>query len=94
MITPSANTPAQRPHRKRLTVKKNPPGPQAAIGPNSHRGAPIDAHLREALIRNAAYFRAANRGFFPGQEIQDWLAAEAEIDRKLANGEMPHGLGD
>lgn len=35
------------------------------------------------LIAEAAYYRAQARGFAPGQETEDWLQAEAEIDRKL-----------
>ena len=34
---------------------------------------------REAMIRTAAYFRAQSRGFAPGYEWEDWLAAEAEV---------------
>jgi hypothetical protein len=36
------------------------------------------------MIAEAAYFRAQLRGFLPGHEIEDWLAAEAEVDRQLA----------
>ncbi len=32
-----------------------------------------------AMISRAAYLRAAQRGFEPGHEVEDWLAAEAEI---------------
>jgi hypothetical protein len=39
---------------------------------------------RQALIAGAAYFRAARRGFEPGHELDDWLAAEAEVDQQLA----------
>ena len=35
---------------------------------------------REALIATAAYYRAQKRGFRPGHEIEDWLAAEREVD--------------
>jgi hypothetical protein len=37
---------------------------------------------RERLetIAVAAYFRAEKRGFAPGHEIDDWLAAEREIE--------------
>ena len=38
---------------------------------------------RLRLIAEAAYFRAAQRGFVPGQELEDWLAAEIEIDALL-----------
>jgi hypothetical protein len=36
---------------------------------------------REALIATAAYYRAEKRGFAPGYEQEDWLAAEREVDR-------------
>jgi hypothetical protein len=38
---------------------------------------------RHALIAEAAYFRAQRRGFEPGHEEEDWLAAEAEVDKRL-----------
>lgn len=33
------------------------------------------------MIAVAAYYRAERRGFEPGHELEDWLAAEAEIKR-------------
>ena len=30
-------------------------------------------------IAEAAYYRAAGRGFAPGRELEDWLEAEAQI---------------
>lgn len=42
--------------------------------------APLDSAAREALIRNAAYRRAEYRGFAPGHDLEDWLAAERDID--------------
>lgn len=38
---------------------------------------------RRRLIAEAAYFRAEQRGFVPGNEVEDWLAAEMEIDALL-----------
>jgi hypothetical protein len=35
---------------------------------------------RETLIATAAYYRAARRDFEPGHELDDWLAAEREIN--------------
>jgi hypothetical protein len=32
------------------------------------------------MIRDAAYFRAQARGFAPGREIEDWLAAEQDVE--------------
>jgi hypothetical protein len=41
---------------------------------------------RAALIAEAAFFRAEKRGFAPGSEVEDWLAAEAEVDATLLRG--------
>ena len=35
----------------------------------------------QAKVALAAYFIAEKRGFEPGHELEDWLAAEAEIER-------------
>ena len=36
------------------------------------------------LIAQAAYLKAEKRGFIPGFENQDWLEAEAEVERRLS----------
>lgn len=46
----------------------------------------IDPDRRRALIAEAAYFRAERRGFEPGHEVEDWVAAEAEVDTSLTIG--------
>ena len=46
----------------------------------------VDPQQRCALIARAAYFRAMQRGFSPGNELSDWLAAEAEVDAELLRG--------
>jgi len=38
---------------------------------------------RRAMIAEAAYLRAERRGFAPGHEGEDWLAAELEVDALL-----------
>jgi len=43
----------------------------AAVGPKD----------RYHSIAEAAYLRAEHRGFLPGCELQDWLEAEAEVDK-------------
>jgi len=35
------------------------------------------------MIAEGAYLRAERRGFAPGYEEEDWLAAEAEVDALL-----------
>lgn len=35
------------------------------------------------LIAEAAYFRAKQRGFEPGHELEDWVQAESEVLSRL-----------
>jgi Protein of unknown function (DUF2934) len=42
--------------------------------------------IRRAMIAEAAYFLAEKRGFSPGDEIQDWLEAESQIESLLRQG--------
>ena len=39
---------------------------------------------RQRMVAEAAYYRALQRGFTAGGEMDDWLAAEREIDRRFA----------
>ena len=41
---------------------------------------------RSRMITEAAYFRAERRGFAPGGDLEDWLRAEADIDRLIQSG--------
>src|SRR6185369_14893962 len=38
---------------------------------------------RRAMLAEGAYRRAEQRGFQPGHELDDWLAAEMELDQRL-----------
>jgi hypothetical protein len=53
---------------------------QSAPGPAAERANP---QIRETMVREAAYFRAEHRSFAPGMELEDWFAAEREIDAVL-----------
>jgi hypothetical protein len=44
---------------------------------------PLHHENRRASIAEAAYFKSERRGFVPGHEIEDWLAAEEEVDQRL-----------
>lgn len=39
---------------------------------------------RAVSISRLAYLKAERRGFAPGHELEDWLAAENEVDQRLA----------
>jgi hypothetical protein len=43
----------------------------------------ISPDQRRAMVAEAAYLRAERRGFVNGNEVEDWLAAEAEVDKLL-----------
>ena len=45
--------------------------------------ARVAPEVRRAMIAERAYLRAEKRGFTPGRETEDWLAAEVEIDSLL-----------
>jgi hypothetical protein len=55
-------------------------GSATGSGDRANR-ASAAADARERRIREAAYFNAERRGFAPGYEIEDWLAAEAALNR-------------
>jgi len=38
---------------------------------------------RQEMIAIAAYYRAESRGFNYGDEMQDWLEAEVEMDNRV-----------
>jgi hypothetical protein len=65
---------------------------RAPRGRKSSAETPVRAQLtpeaRRALVAETAYLRAERRGFAPGHETEDWLAAEAEVDALL---KVEHG---
>ena len=78
---PREKNPASTPAKKRAPRR-------AAATPVSAVNQPnfVDPQQRGMLIARAAYFRAMARGFAPGNEVADWLAAEAEVDAELLRG--------
>jgi hypothetical protein len=46
--------------------------------------ASVTEYERQQRIADNAYYRAERRHFAPGYELIDWFAAEAEVDRQLA----------
>ena len=43
----------------------------------------VDADTRRRLVAAEAYFLAERRGFAAGNELEDWVAAEAAVDSRL-----------
>jgi Protein of unknown function (DUF2934) len=61
-------------------VAKPPVEPDPGAAPE----APVEPAMRHQMIAEAAFFLAQSRGFTPSQELDDWLAAEREIERRLS----------
>lgn len=51
----------------------------AGMMANADAERSLEAPRKEELIAVAAYFRAEQRGFAPGNEMLDWFQAEAEF---------------
>lgn len=78
-----AETPEQKPApRKRAARAAAPKAETESVR------AEISAEARRGMIAEAAYLRAERRGFVPGYELEDWIAAESEVDALL---EADHG---
>lgn len=64
----------------RKTESHSPTGQRASAGAPRSEVSPEE---RRCMIAVAAYYRAERRSFAPGGELEDWCAAEAEIDQRL-----------
>jgi hypothetical protein len=53
-------------------------------------GHPAATNWRAEMIRHTAYLRSQRRLPCPGKELEDWLAAEREIDELIACGGAPY----
>ena len=58
-------------------------GATAAAPAARNASIEVTHEVRYRMICEAAYLRAERRGFMPGAEVEDWLAAEEEVDRLL-----------
>ena len=69
----------------RSTATRAPARPPKSA-PEQPATLPLSAEARRAMIAESAYLRAERRGFAPGHETEDWLAAEVEVDGLLRVG--------
>jgi hypothetical protein len=47
---------------------------------------------RRRMIETAAYLRAERRNFKAGHELEDWVAAEAEVNSRLSHAQKLVGI--
>jgi hypothetical protein len=59
----------------------NPPARREDVAANTR--SRLLPEERRRLIAETAYFIAERRGFSAGSELEDWLQAEAEVNRRL-----------
>lgn len=87
-VRPAATPPAaSAPPADQASQQRSRPAPaKAASVTGAATGITVSEDARRAMIEQAAYLRAERRGFSPGGEVEDWLAAEAEVDALLKAG--------
>ncbi len=78
-----ADAPAADRTRKRAAPKR--PAAEISAQAPSKQVRPTQEE-REVTIARIAYFRAEARGFAPGHELDDWYAAEAELEAQFEVG--------
>lgn len=81
--SPAVKATPKVPGRKPSTVAKPTRAKREAAGTPVMK---ISVQERETLVAQAAYFRAEKRGFAPGNELQDWYEAEAEVLQLIGGG--------
>ena len=82
--TPSHNTTSQQSRQKTSPVPPPAPARDENKSPRTlSNKLQVTSQEREQMIATLAYLRAEQRGFAPGQEQEDWLQAEAEVDRLI-----------
>jgi hypothetical protein len=54
----------------------------------THLREHIEPARRQAMVAEAAYYYAEHRGFEPGHELDDWLAAEDQVCAALSLADL------
>ena len=83
--TPSHNVTSQQARQKTAPVPPPAPARNENKSPRTLSSKPqVTSQEREQMIATRAYLRAEQRGFASGHEQEDWLQAEAEVDRLIS----------
>lgn len=86
MQTVSKSKGSKRSQQKKLSESRQETGATSISKAADGKAAltEVSSEERNQLIAEAAYFRAEQRNFAPGCELDDWLRAEAEIEMRLS----------
>ena len=89
-----AETKERRKTPRKVTPKAESRGVAARKTPAEERSVALDTALESSRragqsteelrrqIEEAAYYRAKQRGFEPGHELEDWIEAESEVRQR------------
>jgi Protein of unknown function (DUF2934) len=78
-------SPVKKPRRKAVASELTETAVMRVLESTESRtaGRAIDPEARRRLVAAEAYFLAERRGFAAGNEVADWVAAEAAVDSRL-----------
>jgi len=82
----AAKKDTERRAAERRAQPRSAPRNNATADPITYTGAgraDVSPEELRKLISEAAYYRAKQRGFEPGHEVEDWVQAEAEVMRRV-----------
>ncbi len=65
--------------KKPATVRKKAATAAATLNKTNKMQVNVNGADHQFRVQEAAYYRAQARGFAPGNELEDWLAAEKEV---------------
>lgn len=86
-VKSKAAKPAEKGATKKPAATPKTPAPQKkAVKAVSGKMANLTAEQRRYYVEVAAYYIAERRGFHGGSQVDDWVQAEAEIERLLREG--------
>lgn len=83
---PAVPAATKAPAAKKATTKSAPATPAAAPAMAVNAIPVLTPDQRRYYVEVAAFYIAERRGFHGGSEMDDWVQAEAEIDRLLREG--------
>ena len=81
--SPRKTTTATPNHDSQAGAPRKPTSQQREAPMNTDSRAQASPEEIRQLIAQAAYYRAKQRGFEPGHELEDWVQAESEILRRV-----------
>lgn len=84
----AAKKTATKPAAPQRTEAPAAPAKKVAAPKKSATSKPLDPAQRAHYVEVAAFYIAERRGFAAANPMDDWLAAEAEIDRLIATGQF------